>query len=220
MNVSTVIVICMLSFLANQAVLAQQTKQPLVVGVDANYAEGMEREQDAVWSWNGEKRELFDAMHARGVDAFRTRLWVGDDGPHGTQAASRMIARAIKAGIDPYVVIFLSDDWSDLMKQPVPAVWKDLNFEQRLNSVQDYSCEVVSQLRKDGLKNHLYEIGNEIDYGICGEYPGKRSKKNPDTLSRQIWPRSAKLILASQAGVRAVRPRREVYAAHRSLVGR
>jgi len=196
----------MLCILASAVAWGQQTKPTLIVGVDANYAEGMERDLGAVWKWNGEPRNLFDAMHARGVDAFRVRLWVGDDGPHGTQAASRAITRAIAAGIDPYLVIFLSDDWADLMKQPVPKAWKELSFDERLNAVENYSREVVAKLRQEGLANHLYEIGNEIDYGICGEYPGKRSKKNPAALARQVWPRTAKLILASQAGVRAADP--------------
>lgn len=203
MYIANAVVLCMLCILASEVAIGQQTKANLIVGVDANYAEGMERDLGAVWKWHGEQRDLFDAMHARGVDAFRVRLWVGDDGPHGTQAASRVITRAIAAGIDPYLVIFLSDDWADLMKQPVPKAWKELSFEERLSAVENYSREVVAKLRQEGLTNHLYEIGNEIDYGICGEYPGKRSKKNPATLARQVWPRTAKLILASQAGVRA-----------------
>jgi hypothetical protein len=92
------------------------------------------------------------------------------------------------------------------MKQPVPVVWNGLRFEERIEAVKQYSFETVKYLRDEGLQNHLYEIGNEIDYGICGEYPGKSSKKNPDSLSARCWPNAAKLILASQAGVRKVDP--------------
>lgn len=175
-------------------------KPPLIVGVDANYSIGMET-NGAVWSWDGRAEDLFKGMARHGVTDFRVRLWTKDDGPNGKHYATEVVKRARAAGLNPYLVIFLSEDWADMMKQPVPAAWKDLTFEQRMEAVRTYSRDIVAHFRKEGLRSHLYEIGNEIDYGICGEYPGKGSKKNPAALSRRLWPRSAELIRASQAGV-------------------
>ncbi|MFN7732566.1 MAG: hypothetical protein ACK5OB_11735, partial [Pirellula sp.] len=69
MYLAKAMVLCMLCILASAVASGQQTKPTLIVGVDANYAEGMERDLGAVWKWNGEQCNLFDAMHARGVDA-------------------------------------------------------------------------------------------------------------------------------------------------------
>lgn len=44
---------------------AQRAKPPLVVGVDANYAEGMERELGLHWQWDRERRDLFQEMNTR-----------------------------------------------------------------------------------------------------------------------------------------------------------
>ena len=170
------------------------------LGVDANYSLGMEREGQQ-WRWNGNQRELFQGMADSGVRGLRVRLWTNDEGSHGKHYATEIVKRALAARLDPYLVIFLSDDWADLMKQPAPKAWKDQPLDQRAETVKHYSRDIVSHFRHEGLKSHLYEIGNEIDYGICGVYPGKSTKKSPASLSRQCWPQAAQLIRASQAGV-------------------
>ena len=201
--------ICLILLAAGAARAADPTPaprtEPLRIGVDANYSLDMEKSGTA-WRWDGPAEDLFAGMAQRGVGELRVRLWTKDEGPHGKQYATEVVKRALRGGLNPYLVIFLSDDWSDMMKQPLAAAWQGLPFDERKAAVQAYSREVVAHFRQAGLRSHLYEIGNEIDYGICGEYPGKSTKKNPASLSRQLWPRSAELIRASQAGVREADP--------------
>ena len=180
-------------------------RQPLLLGVDANYSLEMEK-AGAEWKWGGGKSDLFADMAKRGISGFRVRLWTKDDGPYGKEYATEVVKRAVGAGLNPYLVIFLSDDWADMLKQPSPAAWKDLSFEERAGAVRTYSREITAHFRNEGLRSHVYAIGNEIDYGICGEYPGKAAEKNPAALSERIWPRSARLISASQAGVKEADP--------------
>lgn len=171
-----------------------------VVGVDANYVPGMEA-KGRQWRWEGEPTDFFTGAAARGVRGFRVRLWARDDGPNGRHEATDVVRRALAAGLDPYLVIFLSDEWADLMKQPAPAAWRDLAIDARAAAVRAYSRDTVRHFRSAGLRSHRYEIGNEIDYGICGVYPAKSAKKNPDALRRRCWPDAAALIAASQQGV-------------------
>ena len=175
------------------------------VGVDANYSLGMEQAGQQ-WRWNGVPDDLFTGMTRAGARGFRVRLWTKDEGPNGKAYATEVVRRAVAAGMDPYLVIFLSDDWADLMKQPAPAAWQDLSLTDRSEAVRNYSREVVAHFRNAGLTSHLYEIGNEVDYGICGVYPGKSTKKNPEGLRRRCWPEAAELIRASQSGVKASDP--------------
>ncbi len=175
-------------------------RQPFLVGVDANYSLEMERD-GAGWKWEGRETDLFEGMAARGGGGFRVRLWTVDSGPHSRSYAVRVIRRAAAAGLEPYLVLFFSDDWADMLKQPLPAAWKELSFAERKAAVEDYSREVVAYLRDTGLRGHLYAIGNEIDFGICGEYPDEEAEKNPAALREFYWPRAAELIKAAQAGV-------------------
>ena len=172
----------------------------LRVGVDANYSLDMEKAGTA-WTWNGEKRDLFAGMAAQGVKEFRVRLWMKDDGAHGKAYATEVVKRALAGGLNPYLVIFLSEDWADMMKQPLPESLQCLTLAERAAAVKTYARDIVTHFRTIGLTSHFYEIGNEIDYGICGEYPRKGAKKNPAALSRKLWPNSALLIRAAQEGV-------------------
>ena len=180
-------------------------KSALLIGVDANYSLDMEK-SGAEWKWGGTTSDLFAGMAQQGVTEFRVRLWTKEDGPHGKAYATEVVKRALAAGLNPYLVLFLSEDWADMMKQPLPAAWQGLSLEELADAVRSYSRDVVAHFRNEGLQSHLYEIGNEIDYGICGEYPRKGAKKNPETLSRKLWPHSAQLICASQAGVKESDP--------------
>ena len=179
--------------------------EPIFAGVDANYSLDMMRE-GKTWSWGELPGDLFSGMGRQGARGFRVRLWTGEEGVHGRTYATEIVRRALAAGLDPYLVIFLSEDWADLMKQPAPAAWKDLDIPERAEAIRKYSREIVQHFRKEGLRSHLYEIGNEIDYGICGVYPGKGTKKNPTSLSRSCWPDAARLVLAAQEGVREADP--------------
>ena len=184
---------------------AQGSGAPVFLGVDANYSLDMEK-AGQVWRWDGRENDLFKGMAEKGARGFRVRLWTRDEGAHGKNYATEVVKRTRAAGLDPYLVLFLSEDWADLMKQPAPAAWKDLDLEKRAEAVRAYSRDIVAHFRREGLKSHLYEIGNEIDYGICGVYPGKSTKKTPESLSRAVWPAAARLIRASQEGVRESDP--------------
>jgi len=186
--------------LCAMSAFAGDTHPEVFTGVDANYSLDMEKNGQK-WLWNGKQGDLFEGIAKTGALGFRVRLWTKDEGPNGKIYATEVVKRALASGLEPYLVIFLSEDWADLMKQPAPTPWKDLAIPQRAEAVKKYSRDIVTHFRKAGLKSHLYEIGNEIDYGICGVYPGKSTRKTPDSLSQKCWPDAAELIRASQAGV-------------------
>ena len=117
--------------------------EELRVGVDANYSLDMEQAGTS-WTWNGERPDLFAGMAARGVREFRVRLWMKDDGAHGKTYATEVVKRALAGGLNPYLVIFLSEDWADMMKQPLPTSLKGLALEERAAAVKTYARDVVA----------------------------------------------------------------------------
>ena len=194
-----------LILLASVAPGAAGEKPDFILGVDANYSLDMES-KGGRWKWNSDETELFAGIRKQGVHWLRVRLWTGEKGVNGREYATDIVRRATAAGLTPYLVIFLSPDWADMVKQPAPDAWKDLPLGERAKAIQQYAKETVAHFRENGLSSHLYEVGNEIDYGICGVYPGKSAKKNPESLSRRCWLDAAKLILACEAGVKAADP--------------
>lgn len=176
-----------------------------ILGVDASYGLDMEK-QGAHWKWDGAERELYSGIHDHDVSWLRVRLWTGGEGVNGKSYATQMVERASKAGLTPYLVIFLSENWADLTKQPASAAWTNLSLSGRANVIRKYASEIVRHFRLHGLTSHLYEIGNEIDYGICGVFPGKHDKKNPEDLESRVWTDEADLILACENGVKEADP--------------
>lgn len=176
-----------------------------MLGVDANYALEMEA-RGSHWKWNGKEQDLFAGVRRQGVRWWRVRLWTGEDGTNGKSYATKIVERAAQAGLRPYLVIFLSEDWADMTKQPVPKIWSNLSLDQRAEAVRKYAYEVVTHFRQHSLTSHLYEIGNEIDYGICGVFPEKHAERKPKDLSSAIWPDAVRLILACERGVREADP--------------
>lgn len=183
-----------------------EAKRPdFMLGVDANYSLEMET-KGAHWKWNGQEHDPFVGLQQQGVRWLRVRVWTGEEGVNGRSYATKTVERAVSAGLTPCLVIFLSEDWADLTKQPAPKIWQDLPLEQRAEAVRTYARDLVMHFRQHGLTSHLYEIGNEIDYGICGVFPGKHARKTPEDLQATTWPEAARLILACERGVREADP--------------
>ena len=91
-----------------------------MTGVDANYSLDL-AERGIRWKVAGRQVDLFQAFRQAGVDSFRVRVWTGAEGPSGKIYAGEVAKRAQAAGLKPYLVFFLSEDWSDYVKQPAPV---------------------------------------------------------------------------------------------------
>lgn len=196
-----------LAFVASLAAVASaQTTRPFVAGVDANYALDLER-AGKTWRVDGAKIGPFAALARGGFDGFRVRLWTGDEGTNGLKDAIETARRAQAAGLRPYVVLFLSENWADLVKQPAPAVWKDLDADAKLRAIEAYAERVARRFAAEKIDVELFEIGNEIDFGLCGVFEEAWPKRvSVDYMRANVWPRMTPMILAAQRGVRKARP--------------
>lgn len=175
-------------------------------GVDANYALDL-KSKGKTYAIDGKPQDLFAILASAGADSFRVRLWTGDEGFNGLKYATETARRAQQAGLKPYLVIFLSENWADMVKQPVPAIWKDLDEPAKLVAIEAYADRVTRHFTAEGIDVDYYEIGNEIDFGICGvfeeEWPKRVSRQY---MQEQIWSKMAPIIAAAQRGVRKSKP--------------
>lgn len=186
--------------------LAEGERPTTKTGVDMNYALEMER-AGKHWSIDGKPVDVFEAMGKAGCDRFRVRLWVGDDGVNGLNNALETARRAQAAGMKPMVTIFLSDQWADFVKQPRPEVWKPLATEALLKEIETYTERVARRFVDAGIAVDTYEIGNEIDFGICGVFEEEWPKRmSLDYMRQEIWPKMGGILSAAQKGVQKVKP--------------
>jgi arabinogalactan endo-1,4-beta-galactosidase len=178
-----------------------------MTGVDANYSLDL-AERGIRWKAAGRQADLFQAFRQAGIDSFRVRVWTGDDGPSGRTYAGGVAKRAQAAGLKPYLVFFLSENWSDYVKQPAPAAWQGLAFAEKLAKVSAYSENTARYFHQLGVDAELFEIGNEIDFGICGEFEEAWERRfDYAHMQKQIWGKAAQVVRAAEQGVQRVYPR-------------
>ena len=178
-----------------------------LIGIDCNYALDMAKRNKA-WKDRSELVDPFELFAKNGCRNARIRVWVGDDGINRLQYATETARRAKQAGLKPYLVVFLSDEWADFVKQPAPVVWKKLTPEKKLAAVATYTESVVSHMAKNGVDIDTFEIGNEIDFGICGEFEEEWPRRvSVEFMRTQVWPRMTPILKAAQAGVLKVQPK-------------
>ncbi|QOV89122.1 glycosyl hydrolase 53 family protein [Humisphaera borealis] len=180
--------------------------RPFRLGVDMNYALQMQRD-GRKWTHDGKAIDPYSGLARQGVNAARVRLWTGDEGESGLHYAVDVANRARDNGLAPYLVLFLSENWADMVKQPAPAVWKDLDEPAKLAAIEAYAERVTRHFSRHGHDIDLFEIGNEIDFGICGVFEEEWPKRvSIEYMSQRIWPRMTPILTAAQRGVRKARP--------------
>jgi arabinogalactan endo-1,4-beta-galactosidase len=178
-----------------------------LVGIDSNYALDMATRSKA-WKYRSESVDPFELFAKNGCRNARLRLWVGEDGINRLNYATQTALRAKQAGLKPYLVIFLSDDWADLVKQPAPALWRKLSADKKLAAIAAYTESVLSHMAKNGVDIDTFEIGNEIDFGICGEFEEEWPRRvSLEFMRTRVWPRMVPILKAAQAGVLKAQPK-------------
>lgn len=168
----------------------------MINGIDMNYMPLM-KEQGLKWKKrNGDEiTNLFNFFKERGINALRLRIWVGESGPSRLPYALRLAEEACEAGYKIQPVIFLSDRWSDLYKQPAPKEWASLSLSEKIQYAKKFVEKVIKSMQH--LIDHCiyFQIGNEIDYGICGIFAPKKKRKDIQWLREKIWKNEAKILL-------------------------
>jgi len=173
-------------------------------GLDMNYIPLME-ESGHKWIDEGKQgiEDLFSFFRNRGANCLRVRIWVGDSGPSRLPYAMSLADRACKADLKIQPTIFLSDVWSDLYKQPQPKIWAPFGFNDKLKLIEAHTSKAIKELMSMRDRCAYYQIGNEIDYGLCGIFAhDKKKRRDHEWLKRRIWPLEAKVL---KEAIRAIR---------------
>ncbi|MFX0188841.1 MAG: glycosyl hydrolase 53 family protein [Candidatus Hodarchaeota archaeon] len=181
-----------------------------IMGLDANYYAEL-LEYGNKWYHNGAQIDLFEFFGKRHSNSFRTRLWTNENGINSLGNATKMAKWAQGNGSIPYLVIFLSDTWADVNKAPLPERFKGLTFEELLDEITEYSENVTQHFINEGISMEYYEIGNEIDFGLCGTFANRSQDPtyNLTWLRENTWYNESRIIKACIEGVRRADPTAE-----------
>lgn len=161
--------------------------------------------------------------HKQGMNAMRVRLFVDPaafKAAHSTDYDANAcqdldyilpLCKQIKdAGLDLMLDFHYSDTWADPGKQWTPEAWKDLNDDQLVQKVYDYTKECLEALKAEGVTPKFIQTGNEISYGMLwGPYNTSNPKK-VYTNTTANWDRFGRLLNSAGKACREVCPDAEI----------
>lgn len=183
-----------------------------MLGIDANYVTSMQH-WFFPWRYHFKKIDIYPFFHNKGIDYFRLRIFVKDNGSDSLPYAINTAKLVQEQGMRCTVTLFMSSDWSDIGKQPAPEQWNamynfsNLSLESKADIIRNYTQNTTQALLSNGIDADLYEIGNEIDYGFCGIFEENLSKReNISWMRNTTWMQAAYLLKAGMEGVSSVDP--------------
>ena len=136
-----------------------------------------------VYSENGQESTEFAIMMKHGWNAFRLRVFVSPvrQAPNNSLENTIPLAKQLKdAGATFMLDIHYSDTWADPQHQETPAVWRDLDAAALEKRVEEYSKDVIEQLKSAGAMPDMVQVGNEITGGML--WPLGYVKVPPSTV--------------------------------------
>jgi arabinogalactan endo-1,4-beta-galactosidase len=128
----------------------------------------------------GNRREIFELLKENGVNSIRLRIWnepenVPESKGYCSLKHTIAMAKKIKENDMSFFLDFhYSDFWADPGKQEKPKAFKELDKEELIQAVYEYTKQVLNTLKEEGVLPDLVQIGNEIRSGMLfpdGEVP-------------------------------------------------
>ena len=134
------------------------------------------------------------------------------------EVSGGILSAAAAQGFNLHVIMFLSDQAANAGGQPLAAAWAGLTPAQLAVAVQESATATAAYYQSLGLNIDVFEIGNEIDFGICGINLGTSVTvpsgidwtTNPAWMQDNIWGPSAPLLQAAITGVLSVYPNAKI----------
>jgi arabinogalactan endo-1,4-beta-galactosidase len=130
---------------------------------------GRARRAAFVYRENGVESTEYAIMRKHGWNAFRLRVFVSPvrSAPNNSLDNTIPLAKAIKdAGGTFMLDIHYSDTWADPAHQDTPVAWRALDAAGMEQKVEEYTKDVISQLKAAGAMPDMVQIGNEITGGL------------------------------------------------------
>ena len=158
----------------------------------------------------------------QGWNAARVRLFVNPENASAADKGQGVIqnldtvkvlgARIKAAGMQFMLDFHYSDSWADPVKQYTPAAWANLDDDQLVQKVYEYTRDCLRALKAAGATPDYIQTGNEISYGMLWGPVGTPSAnlKKCYVGDETNWPRFANLLKAAGRACREECPKAKI----------
>jgi len=224
MNLRWIVIGAVLSIF--RPVLAEIPSAParILLGADISTLAQVEQ-RGGVFRDHGQPDDAIAIFTRHGWNCFRLRIFVDPDGRGGvinSLAYTRPLAKRIKdSGATLILDFHYSDTWADPQHQIKPRAWKDLPFDDLEKQVEQYTADVMRDLKENGASPDIVQIGNEITGGTLWPdaqvqvpdsnvkvFEGEVRKITPPQPydDAKQWDHLARIVKAGIRGVRSISP--------------
>ncbi len=121
---------------------------------------------------------FFKLLAESGVNCIRIRVWNDPKDKNGAtyggghndlDTAVKIGKLAASAGLPVMIDFHYSDFWADPAKQKAPKEWAHLTFDNKKQSLFDFTKSSLKTLFDEGVNVTMVQVGNEINNGMAGE---------------------------------------------------
>ena len=150
-----------------------------MLGVDISSIISLETSGRKFYDFDGKEQDIFKTLSESGVNYIRVRVWNNPFNENGNgygggnctvDTAIEIGKRAKEYGMGLFVDFHYSDFWADPGKQQAPKAWENETIEEKEKAIYSYTVESLEDIKENGVKVGMVQIGNETTGGICGEF--------------------------------------------------
>ena len=165
-------------FLFCLAILVSQfiAAQCLITGGDLSYVNTIEQNGGTYQDANGNATDPFELFANEGAEMVRLRLWhtpENNSSSCGNPISNSNLTdvllsaqRATDAGMQIKLSIHYGDYFVDPGKQLMPQAWQGLSHAILLDSIYQYTFDVIKTLHSQNTPPAIVSIGNETNWGF------------------------------------------------------
>jgi arabinogalactan endo-1,4-beta-galactosidase len=135
---------------------------PLIKAADMSYLPLIESEGTIFYDNQMVAEDALRTLKESGCNTIRIRLWHSPADQHSGFNEVKLLAQRVKSlGMKVWLTVHYSDTWADPGQQLKPSAWDNLSFNQLKIQFEQYTAQIVTQIRPD-----IFQIGNEINNGF------------------------------------------------------
>ncbi len=153
--------------------------QCFLTGADLSYVNEIVKEGGSYYDELGNEVEPFEYYANQGTKVVRLRLWHTPENNMShcgnsisTNSLADMLDAAVKVkqhGMQLILSIHYSDYFADPGKQKTPKAWEGLTHSILLDSISNYTRQVLEKLHAQNTLADIVSIGNETTWGFIDE---------------------------------------------------
>ncbi|RQN07596.1 arabinogalactan endo-1,4-beta-galactosidase (plasmid) [Clostridium butyricum] len=139
-------------------------------GADVGWLSEMEYYKWNFYNDNGVKQDCLQILKDHGINSIRFRVWVNPSrGFCNKDDVVKQAVRAKNMGFRIMIDFHYSDTWCDPGQQAKPAAWANYDFNGLMDAVYNYTYDVMSTLKSNGVYPEWVQVGNETNNGMLWE---------------------------------------------------